>query len=73
MGLASSFGLKVIAEGVETEAQRAFLMEAGCALGQGYLFSRPVPAEDLIELVARPADQTGVGVTSTIWTPAAVE
>ena len=71
--LAEGLGMIPLAEGVETEAQRAFLMEAGCALGQGYLFSRPVPAEDLIELVARPADQTGVGVSSTIWTPAAVE
>ncbi len=45
--LAEGLGMKPLAEGVETEAQRAFLMEAGCALGQGYLFSRPVPAEDI--------------------------
>jgi diguanylate cyclase (GGDEF)-like protein/PAS domain S-box-containing protein len=42
MYLATGFGLDVIAEGVETEAQRRFLLDAGCRYGQGYLFSRPV-------------------------------
>jgi predicted signal transduction protein with EAL and GGDEF domain len=51
--LAEGLGMIPLAEGVETEAQRAFLMGAGCALGQGYLFSRPVPAAD-IELASRP-------------------
>ncbi len=50
--LAEGLGMIPLAEGVETEAQRAFLMGAGCALGQGYLFSRPVPAAD-IDLASR--------------------
>ena len=44
--LAHDFGLKVIAEGVETEAHQKHLAEWGCDELQGYLFSRPVPAEE---------------------------
>ncbi|MBI4938778.1 MAG: EAL domain-containing protein [Nitrosomonadales bacterium] len=42
--MAHKLGLKVVAEGVETEAQRKLLADAGCDYAQGYLFSRPVPA-----------------------------
>lgn len=45
--MAHKLRLKVIAEGVETEAQRKILAEAGCDYAQGYLFSRPVPAAEL--------------------------
>lgn len=44
--LAESLGLAVIAEGVETEAQRALLANLGCHTYQGYLFSRPLPLEE---------------------------
>lgn len=41
--MAHKLGLKVTAEGIETEAQRRLLLEIGCDHGQGYLFSRPLP------------------------------
>ena len=43
VALARSLGLEVIAEGVESAEQRKFLLDHGCALYQGYFFSRPVP------------------------------
>jgi EAL domain-containing protein (putative c-di-GMP-specific phosphodiesterase class I) len=46
MGLAHSFSLTVVAEGVETVAQRDRLLELGCGVAQGYLFGRPAPAAD---------------------------
>ena len=46
LALAHGLRIGVVAEGIETEAQRARLVELGCTLGQGYLFSTPVPAAD---------------------------
>jgi EAL domain-containing protein (putative c-di-GMP-specific phosphodiesterase class I) len=46
VGLGNNLGMDVIAEGVETQAQEEFLAAIGCRFGQGFLFGRPVSAED---------------------------
>ncbi|MFB3739880.1 MAG: putative bifunctional diguanylate cyclase/phosphodiesterase, partial [Candidatus Velamenicoccus archaeovorus] len=46
--LARGLGMTPLAEGIETEAEWRFLVEQGCPLGQGFFFSRPVPAEDIL-------------------------
>src|SRR5579862_5958302 len=48
IALAHILKLTVVAEGVEPAAQHTFLRAAGCEEGQGYLFGRPLPAEDLL-------------------------
>src|SRR5690606_26367457 len=52
VGLAHSLGMKVVAEGVETEEQCARMLEAGCDQGQGPFFARPMTAQELTELLA---------------------
>lgn len=47
IALGRSLNLEVIATGVETEAQRLFLLQEGCARGQGFLWSRPLPMGEL--------------------------
>ena len=47
IGLSREFGLTVVAEGVESELTLELLEEMGCEIGQGYLFSRPLPFERL--------------------------
>jgi len=49
--MAHKLGLKVIAEGIETEEQRNLLVSNGCDYGQGYLFSRPVPPDEFEALL----------------------
>lgn len=53
ISMAHSMNCQVIAEGIETVAQREYLKQLGCDLGQGFLCSRPVPAEDLLTLLQK--------------------
>lgn len=51
IAMGHTLGFRVLAEGVETQEQLAFLREKGCDAYQGYLASRPVPAEDFAKLL----------------------
>ncbi len=53
ISMAQSLGIDVIAEGVETMEQALFLIEAGCSDVQGYVFSRPIPADEFAAFVRR--------------------
>jgi EAL domain-containing protein (putative c-di-GMP-specific phosphodiesterase class I) len=55
IGMAHAMGLTVLAEGVETAAQRNFLRMHVCDEAQGYLFARPMPAREFREFVAAEA------------------
>jgi EAL domain-containing protein (putative c-di-GMP-specific phosphodiesterase class I) len=69
--LGQTLHLQTVAEGIETEHQAQALVELGCHYGQGYLFARPMPAEDIRALLAAsvsPANQgrrlrAGVGLS----------
>lgn len=60
IGLARSLGLRTVAEGIETQAQLDFLIDAGCDEGQGYLLARPDSCDTLIDLLdaQREAERT---------------
>ena len=51
IGLGENLGMQVIAEGIENQVQKVFLLDSGCLQGQGYLFSYPMLAEDVEPLV----------------------
>ena len=52
LAMSRSLGLTTIAEGIETEAQHEFLLRAGCVEGQGYLYSYPLPPEEVRALLS---------------------
>ncbi len=54
--LAHSFNMKVVAEGVETEAQKRYLVDIGCDYLQGYLISKPLPDEQLLAFLKKYRD-----------------
>lgn len=58
IAMAHALGVKVQAEGVETQAQMDFLRECGCEYAQGYLFGRALPADEFEALLARPTPAT---------------
>jgi len=51
--MAQKLGLRVIAEGIETQEQMQLLMDCGCDYGQGYYFSRPIPGDEFMQLLSR--------------------
>lgn len=57
LGLAKEIGIKVVAEGVETAQQRDLLAAMGCDLLQGYLFSKPLPADAYAQLILNSTDE----------------
>ncbi len=59
LGLAETFGLRTVAEGVETESQRALLRALGCVTAQGYLFAPALDPDELEAMLGGPA--RGVG------------
>lgn len=69
LDLAGDLGLEVVAEGIETAEQLAFLRRHGCALGQGYLFARPVDAETVTALLAEPMALPGASVDQAAPAP----
>lgn len=56
LGLAQTLSLDIVGEGVETQEQADFLIEHGCTTLQGYLFARPVPIADLVNLISKPPE-----------------
>ena len=75
VGLGHSLGLTTIAEGIETEAQADTLLCLGCEIGQGWLYRRPVPAEQLMEIVALPSRLASPALAAfgDTWTVSSLE
>ncbi|MFC4932201.1 bifunctional diguanylate cyclase/phosphodiesterase [Massilia sp. GCM10023247] len=71
ISLGHKLNLRVIAEGVETEQQRAFLRANECDEMQGYLFSRPVPADEIEALLDRQTARVGSRSCTVAETPEA--
>jgi EAL domain-containing protein (putative c-di-GMP-specific phosphodiesterase class I) len=65
LAMAHAFGLQVVAEGMETQAQFAMLRALGCDFGQGYLFSRPVDAGSFKALLERQSGEACELATAT--------
>jgi sensor c-di-GMP phosphodiesterase-like protein len=53
ISIARGLGLKLVAEGVETQAQASYLMHAGCRILQGFLFHKALPQKEFIRLLEK--------------------
>ncbi len=75
VNLGCSLGMRVVAEGIETEEQRQHLLALGCHEGQGWLFAKPMPAEELDRWLAAPKswalDPAPAAATATAAQPVA--
>jgi EAL domain-containing protein (putative c-di-GMP-specific phosphodiesterase class I) len=60
--LGTGLGMQIVAEGVETARQAERVRESGCHLGQGFLWARPLPAEEITEMLRGGGDLTPGGV-----------
>jgi EAL domain-containing protein (putative c-di-GMP-specific phosphodiesterase class I) len=63
LDLGHTLNMEIVAEGIELDVQRTWLRDQNCGLGQGYLFSRPLPAEDARRFLDQPlrSDQPDEG------------
>ena len=59
MDMGNNLNFKVIAEGIEKEAQVEFLKKNACEIGQGYYFSKPLPAERVGRILTKGFNQNG--------------
>ncbi len=68
LDIATQLGMRVVAEGIETAVQAQALQKFGCALGQGYFFARPVPPQDVTQLLHAFAQRRVEGHEETLQT-----
>ncbi|WHY87309.1 EAL domain-containing protein [Neobacillus novalis] len=61
--MGQNLNFAVIAEGIETDEQLAFLKKNDCGTGQGYLFSRPIPAEQMDEYLVNRNRKSGIPIS----------
>lgn len=67
IGLGQSLGLATIAEGVESEEQAEMLLLLGCETGQGWLFGKPLPAEQVTEVTRVRSPRTPSWLITYRW------
>ena len=53
VAMASKLDIAVVAEGIETNDESRFMQDSGCGYGQGYLFKKPIPADEMTSLLNR--------------------